>query len=187
MSDEEEESDDDFDFDYEQFLLAVQVQKYYYRGFYPRGIFVIWSLLRADCYDLSGCDDYGIPPIVYASKCGSVILLRLLLYYKADINALSKHARELKQSLDDNDDSPSSAWIRVGAGKWRPRDHLQQTELSSGETTATEVETFAADKQGVRELLTSDGKWQVFLGQQMQLSPAKSSVSQGHLTIEDFE
>ncbi|RLN44748.1 hypothetical protein BBJ29_007175 [Phytophthora kernoviae] len=86
----EEHSDDDFDFDYEQFLLAAQVQRYYYRGFYPRGIFVIWSLLRADCYDLNGCDNYGIPPIVYASKCGSAILLRLLLYYKADINALSK-------------------------------------------------------------------------------------------------
>ncbi|KAE8895556.1 hypothetical protein PF005_g15367 [Phytophthora fragariae] len=85
---DEEDSDDDFN--YEQFLLAEQVRKYYYQGFYPFGIFLIWTLLRADCYDLSGCDSLGNPPIVYASKCGNIVLLRMLLHYNADINALSK-------------------------------------------------------------------------------------------------
>ncbi|KAG6586616.1 ankyrin repeat-containing protein [Phytophthora cinnamomi] len=85
---DEEDSDDDFDF--ERFLLAEQVRKYYYHGFYPFGIFLLWTLLRAGCYDLSGCDSLGNPPIVYASKCGNIVLLKMLLHYKADINALSK-------------------------------------------------------------------------------------------------
>ncbi|EGZ25933.1 hypothetical protein PHYSODRAFT_326886 [Phytophthora sojae] len=70
-----DEEDSDNDFDFEQFLLAEQVRKYYYRGFYPVGIFVIWTLLRANCYDLSGCDRLGNPPIVYASKLRETALI----------------------------------------------------------------------------------------------------------------
>jgi hypothetical protein len=36
------DSDSEDNFDYEQFLLAEQVRKYYYRGLYPLGILVIW-------------------------------------------------------------------------------------------------------------------------------------------------
>ncbi|KAL3667203.1 hypothetical protein V7S43_007438 [Phytophthora oleae] len=75
MMDEDSTNDT---FDYEQFLLAEQVRKYYYHGLYPVGIFVIWTLLRADCYNLSGCDSLGNPPILYASKVSKQICVRIL-------------------------------------------------------------------------------------------------------------
>ncbi|KAG7387064.1 Protein tanc2 [Phytophthora pseudosyringae] len=356
------DDDDSDDFDYEQFLLAEQVRKYYYHGLYPLGILVIWTLVRADCYNLNGCDSLGNPPIVYASKCGSSVLLRLLLYYKADINAHSKlcetalivacrnkrirviklllkrgaqtdlldrsgysalrwavihehvdmvrlllrynasvtkdcntsgsalsiarkgtseqHAIILKeleeklgaerealplglevvkqeaiteideyptkreankaaekttaaevtqlaaqttskptkrsrqpssqkivagisrrasletsvgtrvptppveqaawQSLEDGDGS--SAWIKVAAGKWHTRKHLQETGPPIHTAETTMVEAFAPDKETVRKLLTNEAKWETFMKDQ---TPHR--VSQAQLTVEDLD
>lgn len=85
------------------------------------------------------------------------------------------------KSLEDVDESLTSAWVRVGAGKWQTRDFPQQTgtPIYVSETT-TMVQPFTADKKAARELLTSDGKWSAFLGQQLHSRAA-------NLTLEEIE
>lgn len=69
----------------------------------------------------------------------------------------------------------SSDWVKVATGKW-------QTRKQKIGIPPTMVEVFAPVEAPVCKLLTSDGKWEVFLAQQM---PHK--VSQAQLTIEDLE
>ncbi|TMW66219.1 hypothetical protein Poli38472_003984 [Pythium oligandrum] len=93
--------------DYDLNLLAMQMQRYQYKRLSITELWTIWSLLDSTCFDVNGHDNLvryfgeftvlftntcekGVPPIIYAAKRGSVILLRLLLNYHADINAISK-------------------------------------------------------------------------------------------------
>ncbi|RLN70203.1 hypothetical protein BBJ28_00020554, partial [Nothophytophthora sp. Chile5] len=193
----DEESDDGFD--YETHLLAMQVQKYYYHGFFPVGVWLHETALIVACRNkrmraikfllkrgarTDLVDRTGYSALRWAVTHEHVAMVKLLLRYNASVTK-----RVVEPQLEELDDSTSSRWIKVGASKWQTRERLQQQGLLVPDPAVASPPptTVEAYDESVRELLTSDGKWQTFLAQAMNAGPTEGRAPQTQLTLEDLD